>query len=94
MISKISGCYSITLYGQTQHFFVMDYLFAPHICPAIHEKFDLKGSWVDRHEPSEANRKRTTLAGGAPAAAARRPTSDALLANGSATPASWRRAAS
>ena len=39
-----------TRYGQTKYFYVMDYLFSPrHGCPAIHERFDLKGSWVDRH---------------------------------------------
>ena len=40
-----------TRYGQTKYFYVMDFLFSPrHGCPAaIHERFDLKGSWVDRH---------------------------------------------
>ena len=37
----------------SQHFFVMDNLF--HMCPPMHERYDLKGSWVDRHAKLNAS---------------------------------------
>ena len=54
-ITRIHGCYSITMYGQTQHFFVMENLF--HGMPRMHEVYDLKGSWIDRHaKPGSSTR--------------------------------------
>jgi 1-phosphatidylinositol-4-phosphate 5-kinase len=47
LITRIHGAYRITMYGQQQHFLVMDALF--HGMPEMAEVFDLKGSWVDRH---------------------------------------------
>jgi len=49
LIMRISGCYSLTMYGIRKYFFVMDNLFDPKACPKPTEIFDLKGSWVDRH---------------------------------------------
>eukprot|EP00327_Prymnesium_parvum_P003637 CAMPEP_0182846152 /NCGR_PEP_ID=MMETSP0006_2-20121128/27735_1 /TAXON_ID=97485 /ORGANISM="Prymnesium parvum, Strain Texoma1" /LENGTH=1069 /DNA_ID=CAMNT_0024976325 /DNA_START=1 /DNA_END=3211 /DNA_ORIENTATION=+ len=58
LISRISGCYEITMYKQTKYFMVMDNLFDPAVCPAPHEVYDLKGSWIDRHaKPAERTRK-------------------------------------
>ena len=45
LISRISGCYEITMYKQTKLFMVMDNLFDPAVCPEPHEVYDLKGSW-------------------------------------------------
>jgi len=46
-ITRIFGVYSIRMYHQTTHFFVMENLFCTP--PKPHEVFDMKGSWVDRH---------------------------------------------
>ena len=50
LILRVSGCYSLTLYGQTKYFMVIDNLFDPSIFAEGRpdEKYDLKGSWVDR----------------------------------------------
>ena len=46
LLSQLYGCYAITMHGQTRGFAVMASLF--HGVSKIHEKYDLKGSWVDR----------------------------------------------
>jgi hypothetical protein len=60
LLARISGCYSIQLYGQTKFFMVIDNLFDPaeFANGRPDEKFDLKGSWVDRHTSAgESTRK-------------------------------------
>ena len=60
MLTRISGCYAVTLYGQTKHFMLIDNLFDPSLFAEgkPNEKYDLKGSWVDRHSsPAESTRK-------------------------------------
>ncbi|KAL1526560.1 hypothetical protein AB1Y20_015268 [Prymnesium parvum] len=47
LLTKISGCYAITMYGHTKYFYVQDYLF--HGCPNMDELYDLKGSWIKRN---------------------------------------------
>ena len=46
LLSRLYGCYAITMHGQTRGFAVMASLF--HGVSKIHEKYDLKGSWVGR----------------------------------------------
>ena len=46
LLARLFGCYSITMHGQTRYFVVMASLF--HGVAKIHEKYDLKGSWIDR----------------------------------------------
>uniref|UniRef100_A0A7S3ADD7 PIPK domain-containing protein n=1 Tax=Haptolina ericina TaxID=156174 RepID=A0A7S3ADD7_9EUKA len=47
LITKIYGCYAITMYGHTKYFYVQDFLFFG--CPRMDEAYDLKGSWIHRH---------------------------------------------
>ncbi len=48
LITRLLGCYSIRMYGTVQYFTVMsNALHAPrHV--KIHERYDLKGSWIGR----------------------------------------------
>ena len=46
LLCRFYGCYAITMHGQTVCFVAMESLF--HSAQQIHEKYDLKGSWVDR----------------------------------------------
>ena len=55
LIARVSGVYSVAMYEQQVYFMVMDFLFWDRVCPKIHTKFDLKGSWVDRNTPSNAS---------------------------------------
>ena len=59
LLSRFYGCYSLTMFGQTVHFVVMESLFAG--APPLHEKYDLKGSWVDRHRAGAGPRKDNDL---------------------------------
>ena len=47
LIAKFYGCHAIRMYGQWIYFVVMENIF----CSAkkLHERYDLKGSWVNRH---------------------------------------------
>ena len=47
LIVKFLGLHSITLYNLTKYFVVMQSVFLTKTI--IHERYDLKGSWVDRH---------------------------------------------
>mmetsp|Transcript_71793 Transcript_71793/g.215811 ORF Transcript_71793/g.215811 Transcript_71793/m.215811 type:complete len:739 (+) Transcript_71793:414-2630(+) len=49
LLSRYYGAYSITIHGHTKHFVVMESVF--HSAPGgkVHEIYDLKGSWIDRH---------------------------------------------
>ncbi|KAL1520274.1 hypothetical protein AB1Y20_023742 [Prymnesium parvum] len=49
LLSRFYGAYSITIHGHTKQFVVMESVF--HAAPEgkVHERYDLKGSWVDRH---------------------------------------------
>jgi len=49
LLSRYYGAYAITIQGHTKHFVVMESIF--HSAPGgkVHEIYDLKGSWVDRH---------------------------------------------
>ena len=55
LLCRFYGCYAITMHSQTVYFVCMESLF--HSSKQIHEKYDLKGSWVDR------STKRTTSSG-------------------------------
>ncbi len=48
LMARIFGVYSITLYGCTQYFCVLEDLFYNKSGVKTREAFDLKGSWVDR----------------------------------------------
>ena len=53
-LTRIYGLYSITMYNTTVHFVVMANIFAsavprPPGMPLMDERYDLKGSWVDRN---------------------------------------------
>ncbi|CEG44881.1 Phosphatidylinositol-4-phosphate-5-kinase (Pi-PIPK-D8/GPCR-PIPK/PiGK8) [Plasmopara halstedii] len=47
-ITRFFGCHGLTMYGKTVFFVVMQSVFATS--QQIHERFDLKGSWVGRLE--------------------------------------------
>lgn len=53
LLSRYYGTYCITMHSQTIFFVVMESLYFGS--RTIHERYDLKGSWVDRHRRSEAN---------------------------------------
>ena len=55
-ITRIYGLYSIQMYGQKKHFYVMDNCF--YGCPTMNEIYDLKGSWMDRHAKTRASKVR------------------------------------
>ena len=46
LLCRYYGCYALTMHSQCRHFVVMESLFFNS--ESIHEKYDLKGSWVDR----------------------------------------------
>ena len=46
LLARLFGCYAITMHDATRYFVVMESLF--HGVERIHEKYDLKGSWVGR----------------------------------------------
>ena len=48
LIARFFGCHAITMYGKTVHFVVIQSVFDTTF--QIHERFDLKGSWVGRLE--------------------------------------------
>ncbi|RMX69451.1 hypothetical protein DD238_003725 [Peronospora effusa] len=47
-MTRFFGCHGLTMYGKTVFFVVMQSVFATSL--PIHERFDLKGSWVGRLE--------------------------------------------
>ncbi|CAI5726204.1 unnamed protein product [Hyaloperonospora brassicae] len=47
-VTRFFGCHGLTMYGKTVFFVVMQSVFASSL--PIHERFDLKGSWVGRLE--------------------------------------------
>lgn len=47
LLVRFLGSYSLSVYAQTFHFVVMRNLFEPGV--DINERFDIKGSWVNRH---------------------------------------------
>jgi len=49
LLSRYYGAYSITIHGHTKHFVVMESIFYNAPSGKVHEIYDLKGSWVDRH---------------------------------------------
>ncbi|ETO11867.1 1-phosphatidylinositol-4-phosphate 5-kinase, partial [Reticulomyxa filosa] len=46
-LTRYYGLFSMTMYGSTLYFTVMKNVFVPGLEP--HEKYDIKGSWVNRH---------------------------------------------
>jgi 1-phosphatidylinositol-4-phosphate 5-kinase len=66
LVMRVLGCYSIRMYGVKKYFFVFQNLFDPSVAPSpMHEVYDLKGSWVDRHvgPPRTASEKRKRARG-------------------------------
>lgn len=47
-VTRFLGCHAVTMYGKTVFFMVMQSVFDTTL--QIHERFDLKGSWVGRLE--------------------------------------------
>ncbi|ETV68003.1 hypothetical protein, variant [Aphanomyces astaci] len=47
-VTRFFGCHALTMYGKTMFFIVMQSVFDTRL--PIHERFDLKGSWVGRLE--------------------------------------------
>lgn len=47
-MTRFFGCHGVTMYGKTVYFVVMQSVFDSNL--QIHERFDLKGSWVGRLE--------------------------------------------
>ena len=56
LLCRFYGCYAITMHGQSVYFVCMESLF--HNAKQIHEKYDLKGSWVDRSASKRPHSKR------------------------------------
>ena len=48
LLPRFYGCYAITIQYHTKRFVVMESVFSTIKLP-IHNVFDLKGSWIDRH---------------------------------------------
>jgi len=49
LLARFFGAYSITVQNHTKHFVVMESIFYGAPNGKVHERYDLKGSWVDRH---------------------------------------------
>jgi len=49
LLPRFFGTYSITIQNHTKHFVVMESIFFTAPQGKVHERYDLKGSWVDRH---------------------------------------------
>mmetsp|Transcript_22171 Transcript_22171/g.69149 ORF Transcript_22171/g.69149 Transcript_22171/m.69149 type:complete len:909 (-) Transcript_22171:215-2941(-) len=56
LLLRYVGLHAITLYGQKMHFVVMESVFASHL--KIHERYDLKGSWVGRRAHKLVDKRR------------------------------------
>ena len=51
LITRFLGCYALTMYGSSQYFCVMKNVLTSEGA-TIHERYDLKGSWIHRrHKP-------------------------------------------
>ena len=48
LIVRLFGCYSIRMYGTVQYFTVMSNALYTSYHTKIHERYDLKGSWIGR----------------------------------------------
>ncbi|KAI9910569.1 hypothetical protein PsorP6_010344 [Peronosclerospora sorghi] len=57
-MTRFFGCHGLTMYGKTVFFVVMQSVFANSL--PIHERFDLKGSWVGRLEGRKPTGTRAT----------------------------------
>jgi 1-phosphatidylinositol-4-phosphate 5-kinase len=56
LIAKFYGCHAIRMYGQWIYFVVMENIFVS--AKRLHERYDLKGSWVNRHAVKEIKKFR------------------------------------
>jgi len=57
LLTRFYGCHSLRMYGRVMFFVVMGNVFITH-GKSIHERFDLKGSWVNRHrQPVEKGKQ-------------------------------------
>jgi len=55
LLSRFSGCYCLTMHGQSRRFAVMENLFHAASVPASQlERYDLKGSWIGRSARRES----------------------------------------
>ncbi|KAL4093058.1 hypothetical protein PRIC1_012047 [Phytophthora ramorum] len=48
-LTRFLGSYSLELYGRPTHFVVMENVFDVQQGISIHQRYDIKGSWVDRN---------------------------------------------
>jgi 1-phosphatidylinositol-4-phosphate 5-kinase len=48
LVTRFLGCHAIRMYGHTMYFVVINNVLTSH-GKSIHERYDLKGSWVNRH---------------------------------------------
>jgi 1-phosphatidylinositol-4-phosphate 5-kinase len=48
LITRFLGCYALKMYGSTQYFCVMKNVLTSDGA-TVHERYDLKGSWIHRH---------------------------------------------
>jgi hypothetical protein len=48
LLARYYGCHALRMYGKPIYFVVMQNMLASHGA-TIHERYDLKGSWVNRH---------------------------------------------
>lgn len=56
-LTRFYGCHSLRMYGHVMYFVVMGNVFITQ-GKTIHERFDLKGSWVNRHrQPVEKGKQ-------------------------------------
>lgn len=56
LLLRYVGLHAITLYGQKMFFVVMESVFATDL--PVHERFDLKGSWVGRRSQKLVDKRR------------------------------------
>ncbi|RYH23422.1 hypothetical protein EON65_17835 [archaeon] len=48
-VCKILGAFTLLIYGNRLHFYIMSNLFSNNLGLSVHEKYDIKGSWVARN---------------------------------------------
>jgi hypothetical protein len=58
LITRFYGCHSLTMYQRTMYFIVMSNVLTTHGA-TLHERYDLKGSWVNRHRTPQEKGQRT-----------------------------------
>jgi len=54
LLPRLYGAYSITIQNHEKYFVVMESVFCEAPKGKVHQRYDLKGSWIDRHAGMKA----------------------------------------